>query len=181
MRGFIYLIEIAVAAIIMTLVLSVFLSVKVKQDWQKADLVEYGNNILSNIKNKQNYFLDILNENLTEIDFSKPENVNYGLEIDGSPKSKITVGCVDYCDYIQNILTPVYVNGREIIFTVAQFDIANEIPNYIDAIVFVNYTDYTAQKTKIKDFIARGGAVIGINATLVNNANFNDIFGLVVT
>jgi hypothetical protein len=111
----------------------------------------------------------------------KLPNIGYGLFVRGSPKSNIIVGCAQapQCDYIESLLTPAYLNGRWISFHVEEFDITGGIPNYFDVIVLVGYTDYTAQKTKILNYLNMGGMAVGINATYSNsNGDFNEIFGL---
>jgi len=178
MKGFIYLLEIAIAAILMVVVLSVFFAIRVKQSWGVSDLVATGNNMLNYVSQNKSFFINILSENLTDIEKVKPTNINYGLNVRGSPKSNITVGCVDDCNYIDNLLTDVYVNGRWIGFDVELFDISGYIPDY-DAIVLVNFTDYAGQKNKINEYLDKGGVVIGINATFnTNDPDFNEIFGL---
>jgi hypothetical protein len=182
MKGFIYLLEIAVASILIVIVLSTFFSTKVKQNWETSDLVSGGNNMLNAIKYSKN-ISNILSGNLSELDSIKPANVKYGLEIKGSPKSVIKVGCVEYCSYVNQILTPAYVNGRLINFTVEYFDInaLNYIPSDFDAVVFVNYTGYSSRKSNITDYLSKGGVIIGINATSGNNPDFNEIFNLTIS
>jgi hypothetical protein len=186
MKGFIYLIEIAVAAILMTVVLTVFFSIRVKQDWERPDLVASGNNILNSMKNKDDFFLNILSENLEDIDKSKPENVKYGLRISGSPKSKISIGCYINCFYLTNMLNPalqygsVFVNGRWINFTIDTFDINTGIQPY-DVVVLINYTNYShsAIKSRINEYLRNGGILIGINETQSNSdVDFNAVFNL---
>lgn len=189
MKGFIYLIEIAVAAILMTVVLTVFFSVRVKQDWKQSDLISAGNNILSSIKNKDNFLLNILNGNLIDIELSKPQNIKYGLRISGSPKSNIYVGCPNWnCPYLEEVLLytlpnygNIFVNGRWINFTVKRFDINVEIPSYLDAIVLINYTNYSDPtiKARLNDYLNNGGVVMGINATFNNlDTDFNKFYNL---
>ena len=179
MKGFVYLIEIAIAAIIMTLVLSVFFSIRIKQDWQGADIISSGNNILSMIGG--NSLLQILNQNFTVIESNKPQNVKYSLTVIGSPKSNISVGCVLECGYLNGLLsTGSFVNGRWINFSVSTFDINTGIPTY-DVIVLINYTNYSNAviKSYLSAYQSGGGAVIGINATLSNSdAGFNNFFNL---
>ncbi len=182
MKGFVYLLEIAIAAILMVVVLSTFFAIRVKQSWESSDLIDAGNNILNFLRQDDSHFVKILDENSVDlIENIKLPNIGYGLTVKGSPKSNIIVGCAKapQCDYIRGLLTPAYVNGRWINFFVEKFDITNGVPNFYDAIVFVDYTGYTAQKTEIMDYLNTGGAVVGINATYSNNnADFNEIFGL---
>jgi len=179
MKGFIYLLEIAVTAILMVVVLSAFFAIRVKQNWDEPDLVGFGNNIVNFLNQDDNFFIRILEEDFTYIEKSKPVNVGYGLKVKGSPKSKILVGCTQplLCNYIKSILSDAYVNGRYIKFLLEEFDIRNSIPNYLDAIVLVNYTNYTMNKQRILDYLSSGGMVLGINGTYANNDDdFNEIF-----
>jgi len=180
MKGFIYLLEIAVAAILIVVVLGIFFAVKVKLNWERSDLIAAGNNMLNSLK-QDGKIIDILNGDVSSIDNVSSVNINYGLKILGSPKSKIVVGCVSNKDYIKSLLTDTYVNGHWINFTVEDcFDINAGIPDYYDAVVFVNYTGYSTSsvKSNITEYLKKGGVVIGINATITSEQNFNDIFNL---
>jgi hypothetical protein len=186
MKGFIYLIEIAVAAIIMTVVLSVFFSIRIKQDWERGEIVSVGENVLNSIKSNKNFLLNILNENFTDIDLNKPQNIMYGLKVLGSPKSNIFIGCTLNCDYFKRLINPssnygtAFINGRWINLTVDTFDIRYGVPLY-DAIVLINYTNYSNAtiKSYIDDYLKNGGVLIGMNATQsATDTNFNDIFNL---
>jgi hypothetical protein len=179
MKGFVYLLEIAIAAILMVVVLSTFFAIRVKQEWSTADLIDSGNNILNYISQNSSFFINILNENLTDIEKVKPANIDYGLNVKGSPKSNITVGCPSQCIYVNSLLTDVYVNGRWIYFNVEPFDITGGIPDHLDAVVLIGYGDseYNNYRDEIEDYLNKGGTVIGINDAIDNN-NFLDIFGL---
>ena len=180
MKGqIVYLIEVAVASILVILVLGFFLSAKyVKSDWTKADLVEIGNgmfallndNDIDNILNNQTGFLEGL----------KPPNVEYAIEFSGLPSSNITVGCIQFCDYARELLTPVYVNKRWINFTVTPFNInAGEIPDY-DSIVLINYTGYSQEKNKINRYLDKGKTILGINGTYGEDPDLASIFNITI-
>lgn len=184
MKGFIYLIEIATAAIIMTIVLSVFFSIRIKQDWERTDLISIGSNVINSL-NKQDIY-DLLNENFNKIGKLLPNNVDFSLKTKGASKSNIIVGCspIETCDYTRNyLLTPTYLNNRWVTFTVENFNMSDsEIPNY-DAIVLVNFTNYSTYRSKINRYLANGGVVIGINATSGDKIsqealNFSEIFNI---
>jgi hypothetical protein len=180
MKGYVYLLEMAIAAMLITIVLVAFFAIRIKQNWERADLIAIGNNILNSIKYDSNYLTEVLNENLTKIDNIKEENINYGLKIIGSPKSNIEVGCINpYCPYVDSLLTDTYVNGRWINFSVNSFDITNGIPDY-DAVVLVNFTGYSTYKQNITDYLSKGGVVIGINSTATKplEQSFSYIFNL---
>jgi hypothetical protein len=182
MKGFIYLLEIAIAAILMVAVLSTFFAIRVKQSWESSDLIDAGNNMLNYIRQDDSSFVKILDENFTEIENLKLANIGYGLTVKGSPKSNIIVGCTAFqeCLYVDRLLTDAYLNGRWINFEVQEFNIDQGVPNFLDAIVLVNYTGYSIPeiKSNILNYLNLGGVVIGINATYSDNQDFKDIFGL---
>lgn len=184
MKGFVYLLEIAVASILMVVVLSTFFAIRVKQDWDSSDLVGVGNNILNYIRQNDSLFLNVLNEDFTQIEKIKPVNVGYGLRVMGSPKTNITVGCAQPAlyDYINDMLTDAHLNGRSIDFHVETFDMNEGVPEFMDALVLVNFTDYSTYRPAIESYLNSGGIVIGMNGTYDNsNTDFNEIFGLADT
>jgi hypothetical protein len=184
MKGFIYLLEIAVASILIVVVLSTFFAIRVKQDWDSSDLIGVGNNMLNYIRQNDSIVLNVLDEDFMQIEKIKPVNIGYGLRVMGSPKTNIIVGCAQpsLCADIDDMLTDAYVNGRLIEFHIEPFDIDSGIPEFIDAVVLVNYTDYSTHKLAIENYLNKGGIVIGINATYNNidieTDSFNNIFGL---
>jgi len=183
MKGFIHLVEIAIATILVAVVLAALFSVRTKESWEISDIVATGNNMMNYISQDDSHFLEVLDENLGIISEIKPAHIKYGLEVLGSPKSLISVGCVDSfsCNYISTFLDPIYVNNRWINFSIENFDIntPSQIPYIYDVVIFVGYTNYTLNKQKINDYLNYGGVVVGINATTNNNdQDFNDIFNL---
>ena len=180
MKGFIYLLEISIALILMLVVLGTISTFKSKENWERADLITTGNDITKNL-NYQN-IVEFLNGNFTKIQSLIPPNVDFGLSIRGVPKTNISVG-VDPAsyNYVKGLLTPSYFNGRWVNFSVGQFDISslNYIPSSYDEVVFVNYNGYTSRKSNITDYLNKGGMILGINATRKNNdTDFNYFFGL---
>jgi len=145
MKGFIYLLEISITAIMLTVVLFVFLGTDVKLSWGRPDLVEYTRSPMSFLENPANV-RDILNNNFTSLDKIISPEVDYGIRFVGTPKKNITVGCIpDQCDYVKSLLTPAYVNGRWINFTTTIFDpqfrvINSYSPNSNDAKAYYNTT-----------------------------------------
>lgn len=167
MKGFVYLLEIAIVAILVTVVLSMFFSVRVKQNWEKSDLISTGYNMLNYIKQDNNSLINILNENMTKIDALRTKNMKYNLQVIGVPKSNIEVGCgpVSSCYLIKSLLTPTYVNNHWINFTVTDIDLnAPEFPDF-DAIILYGLGNYSKQKDKINNYLNKGGVLLGINDT----------------
>ena len=72
MKGFIYLLEIAIASILMVVVLSTFFAVRVKQNWDSSDLIGVGNNMLNYIREDDSLFLEVLDANFTRLEKIKP-------------------------------------------------------------------------------------------------------------
>jgi len=182
MKGFIYFLELAISAILIIIILITFFTVGIKQDWERSHLISLGNDIFNYLKNSGN-LIKVLNNDTSEIDSIIPPNIDYGLKVYGSPKPNIKVGCTNEImrNYVDSLLTDTYVNNHWINFTVFSFDINDGIPSDYDAVVFVNYTEYSnpSVKSNITDYLNKGGVVIGINATFNNNdIDFNDIFGL---
>jgi hypothetical protein len=182
MKGFIYLLEIAVASILMVVVLSTFFAIRVKQNWENSDLVDAGNNMLNYIRQNESSFVRILGEDFMEIEKTKLANIGYGITIKGSPRSTMKVGYTqaEKLSYIESILTDSYLNGRWIKFHTEEFEIDKSIPNFLDAIVLINFTGYSTPEIKnnIINYLNSGGVVIGINGTYGDNTDFRDIFGL---
>lgn len=178
MKGFVYLLEISIALILMITVMGTLSSFKSKENWERSDLVAIGNSIEKSLTNSD--ILDILNNNTSKIQNLKPPNIDFGIKISGISKTNISVGCIQYCDYVKNLTKPIYFNNRWVNFSVEQFTIdSTGIPSKYDAVIFVNYTDYTNQKNNITNYLNLGGVVIGINGTYSNtNTDFNNIFGL---
>lgn len=185
MKGFVYLLEIAIVAILMAFVIGIFFSVRIKQNWEKPDLISSGYNMLNYIKQDNKSLIDILNENMTETDALRTENMEYNLQVIGVPKSNIEVGCgpVSSCPYIRSLLTPTYVNNRWINFTVKDLDLdAPEFPAY-DAIILYGLGNYSEQKSKIINYLNKGGVLLGINSTSGDKTSpgaiaFSEIFNI---
>ncbi|NIO44313.1 MAG: hypothetical protein GTN36_02055 [Candidatus Aenigmarchaeota archaeon] len=179
MKGFMYLLEISIALILMLVVLATLSTYSVKESWERSDLIGIGDNIIEIIR--YGGIQDILNGDLDVFNVLKPPNVDFGLKVSGISKNNITVGCTDTtsCNYLDSLLTDSYVNNRWISFSVEQFDIVQGVPSDYDAVIFVNFTEYSTHKSKIIDYSNRGGIVLGINASFNNNDDdFRDIFGL---
>ncbi|OGI12211.1 hypothetical protein A3K64_02670 [Candidatus Micrarchaeota archaeon RBG_16_36_9] len=180
MKGFVYLLEISIALILMIAVIGTISSFKSKENWERSDLIGLGDNMMRVLDNKD--FSEILKGNLTKISSIKPPNIDFGIKISGIPKDNITVGCIQpFCGYVNLLFTPTYLNNRWVNFSVEEATGDPEwIMSYFDAVALVNNTTYS--DPYIKEYLKRGKTIIGINATYSNNnADFNGIFGLTPT
>lgn len=121
MKGIIYLVETAISAVLIVIVLSFFLTVQgIRTSFERADLISIGNNILLNLKynNKLN---DLLKGHTDEINKLKPPNVDFAVSFSSSgteqnlnipAANKDTVGvstftttCCDKNETVEIILT----------------------------------------------------------------------------
>jgi hypothetical protein len=179
MKGFIHLIEVMVAILLVSVVLAGLFSVRIKENWERIDIIESGINMMNLITQNESYVIGILDEDILLLNEIRPANVKYGLDIVGSPKSLIIVGCDDAasCVFTNNILTPTYVNGRWIDFYIEYFNISEPISEVYDSIIIVNRSDYSINKQRINDYLDAGGVVIAINDSY-NDVDFNEIFNL---
>ncbi len=181
-KGFIQIVEVALAAFLIIMALpSLFSGINVKLDWERSDLISAGNNMFSALSASGN-LTKVLNDTqqlIRDIEKIRPANMKYSLLVEGTPKQNILVGCVcndAQAEYVKQLLTPVLVNSRWVNFSVNKTDIDNL--NQYDALLFVNYTEWTAQKQKIQNYIKSGKGIVAINGTYGTNSDFNEIFGL---
>lgn len=181
-KGFIQIVEVALAAFLIIMALpSLFSGLNVRLEWSRTDLISSGNNMFSTLAASGN-LTKVLNETqqvIRDIEKIRPMNMKYSLLVEGTPKQNILVGCpcndAQY-EYAKQLLTPTFFNGRWVNFTVNKTDI-NAIFQH-DALLFVNYTDWTAQKQKIQDYLKSGKGIVAINGTYGTNTDFNEIFNL---
>jgi len=162
MKGFVHLIEVAIAGLILVTALGTFFSAQTTRlDWERPDLIEYGDNMINFVVSGEN-FRDVISENTTALNMSKPVNVDYTMRVIGTPANNITVGCFEYCDQIRDMLSKPIINNRNISFDVEYFDIdtVSIIPDY-DALVTLKYIDFDTNQ-KIQDYIDNGGYVVGV-------------------
>ncbi|HLC51220.1 MAG TPA: hypothetical protein VJH90_02495, partial [archaeon] len=118
MKGFVYLIEIAAAALLIVGaigVLSMFQGAKVF--WERPELVSVGNNMIRGLEQKGTFdnFLSYPYV-LSDIEAFKPPNVVYGIRVSGTFPSIISIGCASGCDSVRLFLSDSYVNKRRIKF-----------------------------------------------------------------
>ncbi len=172
MKGFLYLVEIAVAAILAAIVLGSFFSAQaVTTNWNRADLVGIGNNMFDTMGTDAVKVLNetAANDNLKTL---KPSNVRYALKFSGIPKSNIIVGSNDP-GYVGTVLTNAYLNNRFITFEVHHFGTGDSLDDF-DIVVLHSYGDYTDQR--LVEF-SKEKTVIGIEDESTNAA-FRNFYGL---
>ena len=183
MKGFIHLIEVAVAGILIMIVLGLFFTTQsVKLNWERTELISVNSNILHTLK-ASGRLSDLFNDTsdvLVEITDLKPPNIEYGLHISGIPKDVISVACPKDCSSVRALLADnVYVNGRWVGFTVSTVTMGTVNLTDYDALMLYNYNQYGTYETEIRDYLDDGGTVVAIhNVTDSADSTFRSIFNL---
>ncbi len=181
-KGFIQVVEVVIAAIFIAIAISIFFNINTKLNWERSDLIDAGNSILSAIYYSGN-FKEIFNNSkvvLGGIDYMMPANMKYALRIDGSPKPLIRVACIctdSQVSYAKQILTPVYFNDYWIKFNVDKVDFTYANITDYDLLLFINYTAFASNEANIKNYLSTGKGIISINASY-NDPVFFELFNL---
>lgn len=165
MKGFVYLLEVVIAGVLVALTIGVLTSAQlVKTNWQRSDLIATGENIL-NLLSINETWKEVLAYNTSVIDSTIPKNIKYAVKLNNIPPSNIVVGCD--CDNTQlsrakSLLTPVWINGRWINFTVegiTDFSIST-IQKY-PLLLFLDKNDFDTNTT-IQSYLAGGGGIVAV-------------------
>lgn len=187
-KGFVQIIEVAIAALLIVLALPIFFSgLNIKQDWARHDLIVSGNGIIHSLEASGNLsqIFNNTQELIRQIESIKPSNVKYSIYMDGTPKPNISLACISCSgaefSYAQSNFTPTLLNGRFINFTIENVDLSllSSIPEKYDVALFINYADadWIAQKQKISDYLASGKGIVAIQEAS-HIPDFLDIFNL---
>jgi len=186
-KGFVQVIEVAIAALLIVLVLPVFFGwLNVKQDWARHDLAASGTGVISSLEAGGNLSQIFSNtqEIIREIEAIKPANVKYSIYAEGAPKPRILMACAcsdAQLSYTKSIFTPALFNGGTVNFTIEKIDLGAlpSIPGNYDVTVFINYadSDWTANRQKISDYLKTGKGIIAIQAAS-GGADFLNTFNL---
>ncbi|MBR9682469.1 MAG: hypothetical protein GOV02_02235 [Candidatus Aenigmarchaeota archaeon] len=183
MKGFMHLIEVAVAGILIMIILGLFFTTQsVKLNWERTELISINSNVLHTLKASNRLpelFSDTSNV-LLETNDLRPPNVEYGIRISGIPKDVISVACPTDCSSVRSILSDnVYVNGRWIGFTVNTINMGSVNLTDYDALVLYNYNQYGTYETQIRNYLSDDGTVVAIhNVTDSADSTFRSIFDL---
>src|SRR3989304_2156817 len=96
MKGIIYLVEIAISAVLIVIALSFFLSTQnVRTSFERSDLISAGNTMLT-VLGYDNKLQDLVKNRTENLDRIKPANIDYAVGFYGTPKPNISVGCVAF-------------------------------------------------------------------------------------
>ena len=183
MKGFMHLIEVAVAGILIMIILGLFFTTEeVKLNWERPDLISTSSNVLNAItaSGKLPGIFSDSAATLADIENLTPANIEYGIRVYGTPPNDVKIGCASSCSDIRSMLSKgSYVNGRWIKFSVEEVDMSTDDLVIYDAVMFKDYSNYGAYESKINNYIRDGGTVIAIeNVSASPSDAFKNIFGL---
>lgn len=186
-KAFVQIIEVAIAALLIVLVLPVFFGwLNVKQDWARHDLLASGTGIIRSLEAGGNLsqIFNNTQEVIREIEAIKPANVKYSIYAEGAPKPRILMGCAcsdAQLSYAKSIFTPALLNGGFVNFTIEKIDFGAlpSIPGNYDVAVFINYadSDWTANRQKVSDYLKAGKGIIAIQPAS-SGIDFLNMFNL---
>ncbi len=171
MKGFIHIIEVSFAILI--LVFSVWLSlssINVKVEWSDFDLIKIGENAWKyiSIANKTALIFSNKTAFINEMEKSLSEMVNFGMYIKGLPKPYIRVGCANCSDeevaFAESIFSPSFYNNRWVNFSVRKFTFLSpeDVKLYgFDIIVFINFTNFD-ENSLVQRYLENNGKIIAI-------------------
>lgn len=183
MKGFIHLIEVAIAAILFVIALTSFLATRtVALHWERSDLISHGDSVLHTLS-ASNRIAEILVHNTTDIDALMPYTVKYAVRVMGAPKPNISVGCVgspEQCSGLRGNLTPTFYNGRFVNFTVTRvLDFSLPALEAHDVLIFRTMpVDGFDGNATVQEYLKRHGIVALLDVTDANLAQLDWTFNL---
>lgn len=181
MKGFVYLIEVAVAGLVIAMTLATFLATTTNRtNWERPELIALGDSILWSVANS-GYLNTVLSGDVSSITQIMPANVRWALHVSNTPKSNIKVGC--YCSVtdfarVASMLQPVYLNGRLISFNVNQIDWPTADATDYDVIVFTRSIAFDNDASIQNYLSAQKGVVALFNIDAATLDGMNQTFDL---
>ncbi|MBU5557541.1 MAG: hypothetical protein QW751_00810 [Candidatus Aenigmatarchaeota archaeon] len=181
MKGFVYLIEVAIAGLLTVLALAALISTTtLRAGWERPDLIALGDSVMWSLE-ASNQMINVLNGNASNITRMLPFNIRWALHVSGTPKSEIRVGCVcDFKNYtlVKDMLELTYINGRPINFTVDQLSWPTMNANDYDVIIFTTPVAFDTDND-VKNYLSLGRGIIALfNMDASALSNMTNTFGL---
>lgn len=201
MKGFMKMLEVILAAIIMLSSLSYFFSFQARtSEWPGALLENSGKDVLASLDKSGNLRIFIETNNFTEEGFGLeyyirkmvPRTVLYSLEFENIPKPDIMIGCNCTLSEIEEVRRQIMVfqgyqgnatyKGRRINFTVVGENLSNLLtdPGYdkVDAILMFSYHDFSEYSRELEEYLDRGKSIIAVTDIQQGSVSsyFNELF-----
>ncbi len=168
-KGFVHFIEVSFAILIFTIsILASLSSVDIKTPYSSHELATTGLSILKTAENAgiMGKLFSSPEEFKTEVEKLVPSNLYYGIDVEGSPKSLIKIGCANCSGraylILKKLLSPVYYNKRWVNFSVKVFDFTDVSQGEdFDTLVFINFTDFDSNAL-VQEYLSSGGKIVAI-------------------
>lgn len=203
MKGFMKMLEVILAAIIMLSSLSYFFSFQARDsEWQGVLLENSGKDVLASLDKLGSLRKFIETNNFTEEGFGLeyyirkmvPRTVLYSVEFENIPKPDILIGCNCTQEQINKLKREIVVfqgfegnatyKGRRINFTIFGENLSNLLTdiNYknLDVILLFTYQDLSPFSKEIDDYLDRGNSIVVVTDIHQDSVNsyFNELFGI---
>ncbi|MEM7819569.1 MAG: hypothetical protein QXD48_01950 [Candidatus Aenigmatarchaeota archaeon] len=190
MKGFIRILEAIIASIIILASLTYFFKLDViESEWSDANILIQSKDVIASLY-KNNTLISLIKDNnkdglnneLTKIFL---RTVDFSITIKGIPNPEIFIGCNctnDEINRLKSILNPLnftYKNKK--INILIQNESIENIHEETNILFIFGYKNMTPYKTKLYDFLNRGGAIFvfaDLTKNQVNDGIFNETFGL---
>lgn len=177
MKGFVYLIEVAIAGLLAAMALAAFLSTTtMRTSWERPDLIALGDSVLWSLEDSGE-LTDVLAGDTSNLTRALPFNVRWALHVLGTPKTRISIGCSGSfadCSALAAALSPQQLNGRQISFDVEEIADFSALAGY-DVLYFTQMpAGGFDNNVDIQDYVMTGGGLIA-NMDMADQATFNDM------
>ncbi len=189
MKGFIKILEVVIASVIILSVSSFFLVSKDSSadQWYKINAEISLKDSLA-VLHRSGMLDKYISDDNPEIFFENfsammPESVEYSVDIEGIPSNVVRVGCIRKCGELKSLLDPLTFRfkGRKMRIAVQAITM-NDIPPETDVLFIYDYSDLSSYQQTIENFISSGGYAFLLGDVTQENINndpaLRDVFGL---
>jgi len=159
MKGFIYLIEVAIAAVLIFFTFAMIFSFGISSEkTERFDAVSLSDQ-LNTLEPYQ------LAYNASALRAAIPQKYNFSVSVDGLPNETIRVACLKSlaldCQNLKQWLNPIYINNRTINFEITNIAGTSDIFNYDVLVTFKNNSD-TQTDPNIARYLAEDRPLVAI-------------------
>ncbi len=183
MKGFMHVVEILLAVMLLFFVFTQFASIPAaRDDWSRVKLSLLANDILQSLEKRGvNWFNGTEME--SELNTTLPDNVIYSLLLENIIKPEIRIGCL--CDdsefsEVEGLLEPGWfeINGESVVFETTQVTEEEMFSLYYDVVLIYGSEDLSSHEYAMRNFLAHGKGVVEISDPEVVDDVHRDIFGM---
>ncbi len=188
MKGFVQIIEVVIASVIVLSTASFFLpGYKASGEWDtiSADITVKDALAVMHRSGMLDAYVkeDDASGMSKKLSSMLPSSVKHSAEITGVPNSRIYVGCISRCSDLREMVEPLAFRfkGRKMQIIIQPMTPDNILPG-TDAFFIYGYQDLSAYRQQIDAFLKNGGAIVLLGDVTQDNINsdsmLTEIFGL---